>query len=918
METHTTVNTLVVPLTDLVDAGHAGEKAFRLARMHRLGLPVPDGVVVTTAAFNAAVCVPPIRDLIDAKVAALTLDNPRAMAVAADEIMALVTNIELSRELTDTLGGEAERLLAEGPVVVRSSARGEDSAAAACAGQLDSFLQIRALDETFLAVRRCWASYWSHRSLAYQLARGIALHGMGVIVQRQVDARFSGVLFTRDSNDAPGHDRGFMVMEYGSGLGDTLVSGAVTPKRLRISWDAIDRSDPTDGTARASTDSPDDAEPTLDAAVVGQLARLGRRLERELDAPQDIEWAVDRENGVHVVQSRPITAPIRKSSRVIWSNANVNENFPEPVCPLLYSIAATGYYHYFRNLGKAFGIAEHRITSMEYPLRGIIGTHGGRIYYNLTHIHAVLRAVPSGEFLADAFNQFVGTETTDTSRDDAHSPADQRRAVRVREFARFTWRVWRCFRSLESRVKRFESTIDAFAADSHPDSLPRRSRSELLGLWHGFMEIRCRWTDAALADAASMISYGLARRFMAAEFTADGEQAIVNRLLTGLCNIVSGVPTERLWELSRLVRRDVRLKRMLDERPSDEVWRRILLDDTHEPVRNALRVFLETWGFRCSGELMLTQPSYQENPPALLDMLRAFIHQDGDSPRELLRKQDLQRQRETARVMSVLSQRAVSRFLPWPRKDWIANRLIRWTQHSVACRERARFKQALLYSRCRRLALAIGNQFHGRRLLAQPEDVFFLTFNEIESLLVGDAMFHRETARLARMRRDAHEPLAALRPPDRLEMDQGDFWPEDAVEPTRHREATPGNNAAHSANAPDAATAPTAPGVMRGQGVCGGAVVGRAVVLTDPAQFERVSVGDILVTRQTDPGWGPILFLVRGLVMERGGMLSHGAILAREFGIPTVVDIGDATSRVVTGDTIQVDGDRGTVEILDR
>lgn len=877
---------LALPLGDAQDAQSVGEKAFRLAEMRRIGLPVPDAMVITNSAFQLMLSSGILGPAIEAKLSVLTADTPQVMADVAHDIATLVTNCDIPEELIESLMKLVAPLLAQGPVAVRSSACGEDSSTAAFAGQLDSFLGIRTRDEVLLAIKRCWASYWSHRSLAYQRARHVRLRGMGVIVQSQVDAKFAGVLFTRDVQNAQSQQ---MVAEYCEGLADGLVTGSITPRRFVIPWDR--RADETSND-HATADSA-----RLSAKSVANLAELGQTVESIFGCPQDIEWAVDQEDHLHIVQSRPITAFVANSDKVIWSNANVNENFPEPICPLLYSIASLGYYHYFRNLGIAFGIHMDRIAEMEYPLRNIIGVHGGRMYYNLTNIHAVLRAAPWGEFLAESFNQFVGANATTATT----KARRQGRLLQWWETLQIMRRAWGCFRTMEQRIARFETTINAFAEDCHPERLPEKSWTDLLPLWRRFLEIRAQWTDASLADAASMISYGLTQRFLAREFTGEEDQAIANRLLTGLCDIVSGLPTERLWELSRLVRRHPELQELLARQEPNDVWLEIQTNEGYCEVRSAIHTFLEEWGFRCSGELMLTTPSYQENPAKLLEILRAFAAQTGESPNELLSRQREHRQVETQRVLAALSKRQLKWYLPFPRKSFIANRLIGWTQRSVGFRERARLKQALLYSRYRRLALTVGREFVSRKLLVAAEDVFFLTHGEIESLLVGSSMFPLETASLAKLRRDAHEPFADLAPPGRLSLAPGESWYDTSF--------NSGDDVASNGEASNRG--------LRGQGVCGGCIVGRAVVLTDPNQFEQVSEGDILVTRQTDPGWGPILFLVRGLVMERGGMLSHGAILAREFGIPSVVDVQCATKQIVTGNVIRVDGDRGIVEILD-
>jgi pyruvate,water dikinase len=877
---------LVTPLIEVVGGLQCGAKAVRLAEMQRLNFCVPEAIVVTGEAFARMLQQNDLRQFIDARVRQISVDDPQSTAQAAREIQAVVMKSELPSCIGDAVVSAATPLLANGPVAVRSSACGEDSGDAAFAGQLDSLLGIHTCEELLDALKRCWASYWSHRSLSYQVARNVKLKGMGVIIQHQIDAQFSGVLFTQDVQQ-PGS--GEMLVEYCQGLGDALVSGRVCPRRLRITksnWRTDESTSCNEPTA------------AIDEALVGKLLVVGEALEAHFEHPQDIEWTVDRSGQLHLLQSRPITALATISATTVWSNANVNENFPEPISPLLYSIASVGYYHYFRNLGLAFGISVDRIDRMEYPLRNIVGTHGGRLYYNLTNIHTVLRAAPCGKFLATAFNQFVGAGSTMTDADLPNwSSGRKGRLVEIGQMIRIATRTFGCLRHMARGVAIFERTVDSFAADSHPDRLPSLEWNELLGLWRRFMQIRCQWTDAAMADAASMISYGLSQRLLAGEFTDEVDRSIANRLLTGLCNIVSGLPTEHLWDLSRLVRQHESLVHGLSSQPCDKVWNQIETDDSLSDVRQALHQFLEQWGFRCSGELMLTTASYQENPATILDLLRVYVELDGESPRELLTRQQQICEQETERVMRVLRKKPLKWFLPWPRKDFLAKRLIRWTQRSVACRERARLKQALLYSRCRRLALTIGDAFVGKGWLSRVDDIFALTFDEIESILAGRYMLPEQISRLAELRRTAHERLGSLVPPDRIELQPGQYWL--------------GNAAENDLIGADDTS------VFRGTGVCGGSIVGRAVVLTDPRQFGQVASGDILVTRQTDPGWGPILFLVGGLVMERGGMLSHGAILAREYGIPSVVDVRDATRVIVTGNKIRVDGDRGIVEILD-
>lgn len=836
-----------------------GGKAANLARLMAAGAPVPDGFVLTNAALHHFV----------AEQEALPPDVDSAVIAAWRAAFAAT------------------------PVVVRSSAVGEDSADASFAGQLDSVLNVSSADGLRRAILDVWASQWSARALSYQAARGTYLRGMGVVVQRQVDAAVSGVLFT--VSPSSGSE---MLLEYCGGLGDALVSGEINPGRVTIARDDL-------GWTR--TCGPDQAA-TAEALLLNdaQMTRLGRlalEIETAFGAPQDIEWTIDRGGRLWIVQSRPITVlgsdrPVRRTSggpAVLWTNANVNENFPQPISPLLYSIARVGYYHYFRNLGQAFGIAAWRLQRMEPALRQIIGVHGARMYYNLTNIHAVLGAAPFGDLLAAAFNQFTGAENEDEDdKDRAGQPtADTTRIHQFRELAVIAAKTAWQYRFLTRRVEQFERTVDAFAARTHPALLPTKSMDALLEDFRGFIDIRrYRWKNASLADAGAMVCYGALQRLLARAFPGDDQQALHNSLLKALPDLVSSMPPLRLWDLSRMVRENEPLRELFSTASAPEIHAR-LEDGRFAAFRSAFDAFLEQWGFRCSAELMLTVPSFQEDPAPVIDLLKSYAAMDGESPAEQLTRQAEGRVRDTARMLAALRRRPVSRWLPFVRQSTVAGTVLRWTQRSIQLRERARLKQALLYSRLRRISLALGNQLAARGRLAQADDIFFLTFEEVDLLASGSEMFPGQACDLVALRRRDHAVLSAQTPPDTIRLPAGEYW---------------------MATAGAAAAAPQTVGDrLHGVGACGGSTTARAAILLDVTESHRLRAGDILVTRQTDPGWGPIFPLISGLVIERGGMLSHGAIIAREFGIPSVVGVKDATRLIRHGGSITVDGDRGLV-----
>ena len=250
-----------------------------------------------------------------------------------------------------------------------------------------------------------------------------------------------------------------------------------------------------------------------------------------------------------------------------------------------------------------------------------------------------------------------------------------------------------------------------------------------------------------------MMAYGVWGRFVKAEFPHDQASALQNTLLKGLRDVVSGEPALQLWDLSRSIQADETLRSLFDNPDDPAVLQAIRRAVGGEDFRRGFDKYLAEWGFRCSGELTLTTPSFQERPGAVIAMLRYYSRLQGPSPRDALQQQQEQRLSETKRVMRELRRRPVWRWLPWPRKSLMARRLLRWTQQAVMCRERARLKQALLYSLLRRICLALGRIAVSAGKLEQPDDLLYLSTEEMEQFHAGGALFP-DFADLIRRRRE--------------------------------------------------------------------------------------------------------------------------------------------------------------------
>ncbi len=895
---------VLCPLAQAHNEGAVGGKAFNLARLIALGVPVPDGDVLTRSAFEAL-----LRDSrIAARLDTLGRDlgtgaTPDVLQHVADRARALVTAAWLPMEVEAALDDIARRWLPGGAVAVRSSAIGEDGGHSSFAGQFDSVLDVTSREGLRDAVLVCYASYWSARALFYRRSRQITPAGMAIVIQRQVTASAAGVLFTHNP-DSQSSAHGTLVLEYCAGLADRLVSGQIDPGRIvlsRATGAIVSETAPEDAGALATR--------MIVANRVALLTRLALSIEERFGSAQDIEWTIDRAGWLWVVQSRPITATASgfqtprcqasKNPDVLWTNANVSENFPQPISPLLYSLASLGYYHYFRNLGLAFGISRRRLEAMDRPLRSIIGVHGARMYYNLTNIHAVLRMAPFGDRLAEAFNTFVGVRSTEDTEDastgqtappppGAMSWRDRRsRVTQLCELVRIVGCTTLQYLSLGRRIRAFEHTADAFGDRTRPVDLESASLQTLGALVAAFVDIRCsRWKNASLADAAAMVTYASLERVLA---RGGFGGATHTRVLRALPGVPSSVPPRQLWALSRIIRDQSALRSLFERADTTSILAAIRTDARFQSFRRAFDEYLDTWGFRSSAELMLTVPGLDERPEPAIELLKQYALRAGESPEAVMARQAIERRRETSRVLWTLVRRS-------PLRAAVVWLLVRWTQRSIAYRERARFKQALLYTRCRRLALRIGDALFRDRQLDSPDDVFMLTWPEIDELTSGRAMFPR-VIDLVRLRRREHAAQSQLSPPDTFRLPDGDAFTGSAAVITEADES--------SIETPDANV------VLAGTTACGGCVSARAAVLGDVSEAARLAPGDVLITRQTDPGWGPVFGLVSGLVIERGGMLSHGAIIAREFGLPCIVGVKHATRRIPHGVAITVDGDRG-------
>lgn len=890
----------VIEFGEIEEKSQVGEKNWNLSSMKSKNYPIPHGFAITQRAFENFLTYNKIEEKITPLLNDIDYKDPSDIKRVSSRIKEIIEKSKIPQPIReDILKLRLE--LNPGPIMVRSSALGEDSGDNSFAGQLDSFITEGTDLEIEESLLKCWASFWNERALSYQHHKKVKLKGMGVAIQEMVRPQLAGVLFTRNPNHS---SREEMILEFCFGHAEELVSGHITPGSLSINR----KNKEIKVLSQPEQEKFKIKEIKGDENWISELIEIAFKLEAEYKVPLDIEWAVDENETVKIVQSRPITKlhdlkeETDKSSfngkLIHWSNVNVSENYPKPITPLLYSIAQQSFFHYFRDLGKSFGVREARLIENNDNFKNIIGTHGARMYYNMTSIHSTIQIMPFGKKLSFYFNNFVGDPRSKTDglvEKSNESFFDI--ILQVFEVLLVFLTTLLTFLLIPLKIRSLENEVDRFLKFCNETPGKLNLKSHLTKSYNGFLKIRfLSWKKASLADSLAMFAYGLLGTFLSKNVqNADSKK---NSLLQGIPNLVSSEPPEKIWELAQKIKSSNELSELF-KKDSDEIYQKIQTDQQYISFKTSLDRYLKKWGHRCSGELMLTEANFIEDPAKFIETLKTYLKSDIKSPKEIISQKTKERERIILVTINELQGEGLEQIF-WPIKTIFFKLVLAATSQGIRYRERVRLKQALIYGSLRQTVLKLSHIMINEEILENEDDIFFLTYQEISRYLAGAEMLPQSLGKIAKERKIEHEKLSLLDPPDHFYLPEGVYYEsnEEIILEKREDIKTGDKN------------------TLIGLPACGGEKKGRVRLLNTALEVNKLTSGDILLTKQTDPGWATVFPLISALVIERGGMLSHGAIVAREFGIPAVVGIQNATALIKDETEILVDGNNGLVKLL--
>ncbi|MEZ5087884.1 MAG: PEP/pyruvate-binding domain-containing protein [Tessaracoccus sp.] len=833
-----------------------GGKGVNLRRLRDAGFPVPPFVVLGTDEYAGFV----VEHGLDAEIdEALGLERATASSRIREAFRRPLSDEQRAR-IAETIGK-----LGDVPVAVRSSATAEDLPDASFAGQQDTFLDVRGLDAILEAVTECWSSLWTERAIAYRENHGVehAAVSVAVVVQEMVPAEASGVLFTADPLTGR-RDR--VVVDAVRGLGEKLVSGQVVPDHYEL-----------DGAGAVTEWQVHGDVGALNMPQLRALGTLGRRVAESFDAPQDIEWTRVGDE-LHVVQARPITSlyPLPDGpDDALWFSFGAFQGMLEPLTPLggdaIRAVVSAG--------GVLFG------GSGDFRRNPYLKLAGERLWMRFDDVlrtrignrvlPLALRAMdPNGAaVLGDLRDEFDPSSRRGSTRQVVRRVAPFMRqilpklvgALRRPEQARRAIDVW-----ADEIVGRFEFRLRSVTALSDP-------RARCAARVEAVETFAASALPTLLPLFAPVMWVGVLGTLRLRHLARSAGLDDADRLALGALRALPGnVTTEMdlsLWRATQAVQGDpASVEAFADD--AEELAERYLRGELPEAAQTAIENFMARYGMRGVAEIDMGVPRWRERPEAVLRTIQSYLAlSPEDAPdasyeragREA-REDMAQLAREAGRVRG-----AQVRFLG------------RRVRALFGARETPKFVLVRGLGLLREAFRATGEDLVERGVLGFADDVFFLHLDELTSAFDGGSLAELvEERRQVRARESRRRRVPVALVGDGRALFEG---------------------------------ASTGTADLTGMGVSPGVVEGLTRVVDHP-ESSALEPGEIMVCRGTDPAWTPLFLTASGVVTEVGGLMTHGSVVAREYGLPAVVGVVGATERIPTGSRIRLDGSTGAITLL--
>jgi len=845
-----------------------GGKGAHLGELSRIeGLRVPPGFCVTTDAFRRIMVeAPSMHDRLD-RLSRLNPDDRGAIRALSAEVRDAIEGAAIPDDVAAAITGALAALDERAAYAVRSSATAEDMPTASFAGQQDTYLNIVGPTAILEHVSRCWASLFTERAVTYRLRNGFDSREvrMAVVVQQMIVPDASGILFTADPVTS---NRKVATVEAGFGLGEALVSGLVNPDVYRVrDGEIVDKAiaakhraieaSPAGGTRERAIERSRQEQPALTDAQVVRLAQLGRRIETHFGCPQDIEWCM-ADDEFHIVQSRPITT--------LYPIPDVDDRQN-------HVYISVGHQQMMTDAMKPLGLSMWQLKAMPRMYEA-----GGRLFVDVAPMLAssasragtVEGLGKSDPLIGDALRTILDRGDFITLLpDEGHreSPAGGVPAPIETDPAI----VAELRRRSEASIAVLKRDIQATSGSALIDFILEDIQELKRILWDPTNHQAIMAGMEATWWLNDHLEAWLGEKNAADALAQSAPDNVTSEMGLALLDVADAI---RPHPAVVAFLHDVEDEGFLDQLPKIAGGRQ---------ARDAIRGYLDSYGMRCVGEIDITRPRWSERPTTLVPVILGNIN--NFEPGAGKRRFEQGRQEASRKEREILER---LRALPdGERKAEETKRMIDRLRTFIGYREHPKYaivSRSFIYKQA---LMAEAERLVQARVIREKEDVFYLTLAELRAVVDTNHVDDH----LIQQRKEAFRSYQALTPPRVLTSDG------EVVTGSYRRDDVPST-------------------ALVGLAVSAGTIVGRARVILDMADAE-VDAGDILVTAYTDPSWSPLFVAISGLVTEVGGLMTHGAVIAREYGLPAVVGVEHATKLIRDGQRIRVNGTDGYIEVLE-
>lgn len=852
-----------------------GGKGMNLGECSRIdGILVPEGFCVTTEAFKRVIGEnDELHQLLD-QLTVQKVDERKRISEISRKIRDLIEGIEIEKGIEEDIDRCLLTFGFEHAYAVRSSATAEDLPFASFAGQQDTYLNIKGKDAILQHISKCWASLFTDRAVIYRMQNGFDHRKvyLSVVIQRMLFPQASGILFTADPVSS---NRKVLSIDASFGLGEALVSGLVSADNYKVQEGRImEKKISTKklaiyarkegGTMEKEIGPGQQVLSTLSDEQVLELERIGRKLEAHFGCPQDIEWCLVGDT-FYIVQSRPITTlyPIPE--------ANDQEN---------HVYVSVGHQQMMTDAMKPLGLSFWLLTTPA-PMRKA----GGRLFVDVTYMvassenrkmlveamgqhdplmkDALINIIERGDFIKslpdDKQEQSSGKSNKSVSSADSRAQFENDPTI------------------VSDLIKRSQTSIEELK-----QNIQTKSGSDLFDFILEDIQIlkkilfdpQSSAVFMAAIDASSWINEKMNKWL--------GEKNAADTLSQSVPNNITSEMGLALLDVADVIRPYPEVIDYLQQVKDDNFMDELVKFDGGQETQDAIYDYLGKYGMRCAGEIDITKTRWSEKPTTLVPMILSNIK--NFEPNASNRKFEQGRQEALKKEQKILDR--LKRLPDGEQKAKETKRMISLIRNFIGYREYPKYGMVNRYFVYKQALLKEAEQLVQANVIHEKEDIYYLTFEELQEVVRTNKLDYQIISK----RKDEYKLYEKLTPP-RVITSDGEIIVGEYKRGNPMDEAIVG--------------LPVSSGVIEGRA--------RVILNMEDADLED---GDILVTTFTDPSWTPLFVSIKGLVTEVGGLMTHGAVIAREYGLPAVVGVVNATKLIKDGQRIRVNGTEGYIEIL--